>query len=101
MANISVLDLVGFAAAIATLAAFAQRSMLPMRVSAILANLFFIAYGWLGPLYPVLCLHLVLLPINLWRLMDFAQPLRSRLSPRPAEYPPLIEEWNRGEIGAS
>ena len=60
--------------------------------------MFFIAYGWLGPLYPVLCLHLVLMPINIYRLMDVAQPLRFRLSPRRADYPPFIEEWNRGEI---
>ena len=97
MANLSVLDVVGFAAAVMTLAAFAQRSMLPMRVSAILANVFFIAYGWLGPLYPVLCLHLVLLPVNIYRLAEVAQPLR--LAPRKRDYPPLIEEWSR-EIGA-
>jgi hypothetical protein len=62
VASFSAFDVVGFAAAVMTLPAFAQRSMLPMRVSAILANGFFIAYGWLGPLYPVLCLRLVLLP---------------------------------------
>ena len=97
MESFSAFDVVGFAAAVTTLAAFAQRSMLPMRVSAILANVFFIAYGWLGPLYPVLCLHLVLMPINIYRLMDVAQPLRFRLS--RGDYPPLIDEWNR-EIGA-
>ena len=100
MASFSAFDVVGFAAAIMTLAAFAQRSMLPMRVSAILANVFFIAYGLIGSLYPVLCLHLVLLLINIYRLMDLAQPLRLRLSPRRGDYPPLIEQWHRGEISA-
>ena len=100
MASFSAFAVVGFAAAVMTLATFAQRSMLPMRVSAILANAFFIAYGWLGPLYPVLCLHLVLLPVNIYRLIDVAQPLRLRLSPRRGDYPPLIEEWHRGEVSA-
>ena len=46
-------DLCGFIAAAMTLMTFAQRTMLPMRVTALLANVFFILYGWWSaPLQP-------------------------------------------------
>lgn len=61
-------DLLGYAASGLTLATFAQRAMLPMRILAIGANGCFIGYGTLGGYMPVLVLHLVLLPINLIRL---------------------------------
>lgn len=67
---LSFTDALGFAAAIFTLTAFAQKSMLPMRMAAIAANLCFIGYGALGPYYPVLLLHLILLPTNLLRLTE-------------------------------
>jgi hypothetical protein len=61
----------------------------PMRVSAIAANLLFIAYGGLGPFYPVLVLHLILLPLNLGRLIEALGQTASASSPS------LIEEWRR------
>jgi hypothetical protein len=70
MLSFSLVDTLGFIASIMTLVAFAQRSMLPMRVAAIAANIFFIAYGAMGPYYPVLTLHLVLLPLNLRRFVE-------------------------------
>lgn len=66
-------DVLGSAACVATLLTFAQTRMWPMRISAIAANLFFIGYGALELLYPVLFLHLVLLPLNLARLIQLAQ----------------------------
>ena len=87
---VGLVDVIGAAAAASTLLAFAQRSMLPMRVSSIAASLLFIAYGGLGPFYPVLVLHLILLPLNIARLV---QCLRQSTSAAP---PSLIEEWRRG-----
>ena len=62
------IDVFGYAASVLTLATFAQRAMLPMRILAIAANVCFIGYGAMGLFIPVLALHLVLLPINLARL---------------------------------
>src|SRR5687768_16999673 len=45
-----------------------MKTMLPLRVVAILSNVAFIAYAIGGHLYPVLILHLVLLPLNCIRL---------------------------------
>jgi hypothetical protein len=66
----SLVDLCGFVAATMTLATFAQRAMLRMRVTALFANVFFIVYGWLGLFYPVLILHMILLPVNTVRLRE-------------------------------
>jgi hypothetical protein len=63
-------DGLGFIASGATLIAFAQKRMLPMRIAAIAANVCFIGYGALGVFYPVLALHLILLPLNIRRLIE-------------------------------
>lgn len=47
---------------------FMMRMMIPLRKVAIASNVAFIAYGALGQLYPVLILHLFLLPLNIYRL---------------------------------
>lgn len=62
------IDLIGWTAAGMTMLTFACNDMRRLRVLALVANLAFIAYGSLAALLPVLVLHLVLAPINLWRL---------------------------------
>jgi hypothetical protein len=89
----SVVDLCGFVAAAMTLMTFAQRAMLPMRVTALLANVFFILYGWLGPFYPVLILHMILLPVNTIRLREVARGSRKLSGFDVATPMPLIDEW--------
>jgi hypothetical protein len=66
-------DLLGCIACAATLLTFAQKRMWPMRILAITANVFFIGYGALGLLYPVLLLHLILLPLNVARLIQLVE----------------------------
>jgi hypothetical protein len=61
-------DLVGYAAASAVLASFLMRSMVPLRLVAILSNILFLTYGYLAHIHPVLLLHAALLPINIARL---------------------------------
>ena len=72
---------------------FAQRTMLPMRVTALLANVFFILYGWLGPFYPVLILHVILLPVNTIRLRQVARVVGKFEAAFDVATPmPLLEE---------
>lgn len=61
-------DVIGWVAAGLTLLTFSMRTMLPLRLSAVGANVFFILYGWQAGLTPVFALHCVLLPFNLFRL---------------------------------
>jgi hypothetical protein len=63
-----VTDVVGYAAASAVLATFLMRSMVPLRLVAILSNILFLSFGYLAQIHPVLVLHAALLPINIVRL---------------------------------
>lgn len=71
----SPVDLAGWLAAALTLGAFSCRDMVRLRTLAVLANLAFIAYGAGAALWPVLALHLALLPVNLRRLYE-QRPLK-------------------------
>ena len=62
-------DLLGYAASGAVLATFLMRTMVPLRIIAILSNILFVAFGYIQHIYPVLFLHTALLPINTWRLV--------------------------------
>lgn len=62
------IELVGWAAAGFTFAAYAMKTMLPLRMLAIFANVAFITYSAALQLYPTLVLHLMLLPFNTYRL---------------------------------
>ena len=62
------IDLLGYAASCAVLATFLMRTMVPLRLIAILSNVLFLGFGYAQHIYPVFFLHLALLPINAWRL---------------------------------
>jgi Cyclic nucleotide-binding domain len=47
-----------------------MRTMVPLRVIGIIANLFFLAYGYFYPSYPTFLLYLGILPINVVRLLE-------------------------------
>jgi hypothetical protein len=67
-------DAIGYFAAGMVFVAFGMKDMIPLRIVAMLSNLAFVAYGLGLGLAPVWLLHVVLLPLNGWRL---AQALRS------------------------
>ena len=62
------IDLLGYSAALAVLAAFCMSSILSLRIVAILSNVLFALYGLLDHLYPIFLLHSILLPINIFKL---------------------------------
>lgn len=62
-------DLLGYAASCAVLATFLMRTMVPLRLIAILSNVLFLGFGYIEHIYPVFFLHMALLPINAWRLV--------------------------------
>jgi CRP/FNR family transcriptional regulator, cyclic AMP receptor protein len=71
-------DLLGWFAAALMVGTFACRDAHAMRALAVLSNLAFVAYGVAGSLAPVVVLHLLLLPINLWRWREGADRSSSR-----------------------
>jgi hypothetical protein len=62
--------IIGYFASTMVLLTFATKDMRRLRLLGIMSNLAFIGYGALCWLPPVLCLHLVLLPVNVMRLME-------------------------------
>ena len=66
-------DVIGYAAAFLVFVTFWMKTMVPLRLAGIGSNVFFIAYGGMSVAYPVLILHLCLLPLNLLRLREMLQ----------------------------
>ena len=68
LASVSWVELSGYGASLLVFGAFYMKTMIPLRVVAILSNVAFITYGAGAGLYPVLLLHAILLPLNCIRL---------------------------------
>lgn len=79
--EINPVELTGYAAALTVFATFCMTTMLPLRAIALLSNVLFITYGALGGLYPVLLLHIALLPVNLWRCVQVLSLMRTARQP--------------------
>lgn len=76
MARISWVEGVGYLASLLVFCAFYMKTMIPLRWVAIASNVAFIAYGIAGRVYPVLVLHVVLLPLNCFRLQQMRALIR-------------------------
>jgi CRP/FNR family cyclic AMP-dependent transcriptional regulator len=85
-------DVAGYLGAAFTVATFSMKTMLRLRIAGLAANAAFIVYGLLGQVYPVLFLHLVLLPLNLLRLREL---LRIVQGMRKASAGGFSVEWIR------
>jgi hypothetical protein len=72
MSDPLIIEGIGFAAAGLVLATFCMRSMSALRWLAIASNVAFIGYGYLEHLAPVLLLHVLLLPVNGYRLAQLS-----------------------------
>ena len=61
-------EIFGYLAATLLLLTFFMRRMAALRAVAIASSLAWLVYGWADHLYPVFCLHTILLPLNGTRL---------------------------------
>lgn len=66
-------DIVGYLASTMVFLTFVTKDMRLLRILAIFSNISFLTYGLLDWLPPVFCLHLILLPINTFRLREMRQ----------------------------
>lgn len=69
-------DGLGYAAALSVLLTFCMSTMIPLRLLAVASNVLFGSYGLIEGIYPVLVLHTVLLPVNLFRLAQIVIHVR-------------------------
>src|SRR5262249_34872779 len=61
---------IGYAAAGLGIVTFAMQTMIPLRVTGIENNVGKIAFGLLAGIYPTVIQHVILLPINCYRLLE-------------------------------
>src|SRR5688572_467469 len=69
-------EFVGVAAAAASLYAANSRTIIPLRVAAIVANALAMIYSFQHGTYPTFVLNAVLLPLNAWRLHGMLKLIR-------------------------
>jgi hypothetical protein len=69
-------ELIGLAAAAASLYAANSRTIVPLRAAAVAANFLAMIYSFMHGTYPTFALNLVLLPLNAWRLHAMLQLIR-------------------------
>lgn len=69
-------EIVGVAAAAASLYAANSRTIIPLRIAAIVANALAMTYSGLHGTYPTFLLNAVLLPLNAWRLYGMQKLIR-------------------------
>jgi CRP/FNR family transcriptional regulator, cyclic AMP receptor protein len=69
-------DLVGYLGGAVTIWGLYQKTMIPLRAGAVLGNVGFIAFGFLAPSYPTLVLHILLLPLNTYRMLQMIRLVR-------------------------
>src|SRR5215211_1994785 len=74
----------GWLSAVLVFSSFFMKTMIPLRTVAVCSNIAFITYallglkyGVFGRVYPILVLHAALLPLNLVRLRQLKELLRS------------------------
>ena len=73
------IDLLGYAASATVLATFCMNTMIPLRLTAILSNILFASFGLNAHIYPVMILHVILLPVNALRLIQVRRLVRGTL----------------------
>jgi hypothetical protein len=75
---------IGYVASALVLAAFGMKDMVNLRIVALYSNIAFITYGIALNLLPILILHVILLPLNGWRLMGALKQRSATVSVQPA-----------------
>jgi len=72
----TIADAIGYLGAMFVVTTYSMRTMVPLRIAGIASNVLLIVYGYFAPAYPTLFLHLILLPLNAWRLREMLELIR-------------------------
>jgi hypothetical protein len=69
-------NILGYAASALVLLTFSMKTMVPLRIVGICSNIFFIGYAYYAHAQPIMVLHCILLPLNIFRLVQILALLR-------------------------
>lgn len=72
----TITESLGYLASFFVLLTFSMKTMVQLRIVGILSNIFFIAYAYQSDAYPILILHTILLPLNIFRLWQIVTLVR-------------------------
>ncbi len=72
----TLLEALGYVGGLLVFTTFYLKTIVRLRLVAIASNVVYIAYSLMGHLVPILVLHILLLPLNLWRLVEVKQLIR-------------------------
>jgi hypothetical protein len=72
----TIAEAVGYLGAAFVIATYSMRTMVPLLIAGIISNVILIVYGYSTPAYPTFFLHLILLPLNFWRLREMLALIR-------------------------
>ena len=73
---VSYVDLIGYLGGTVTVWGLFQKTMIPLRIGGIAGNVGFMGFGLLVPSYPTLILHGLLLPLNIYRMIQMIRLIR-------------------------
>ena len=85
-------ETLGYLASGLVLATFTMRTMIPLRFLGIASNVAFIAYGYAAGILPVLILHAILLPLNIYRLVEMFRLIREVENAGRRRRPPALAD---------
>lgn len=98
-------ELVGYLASLLVFTTFSMKTMIPLRVVAIVSNITFVIYALLGSLYPILILHATMLPLNIYRLMEIRRMIKQvqEAMTHDMDFSVLLphmsrKNWRKGDI---
>ncbi|MGA8260507.1 MAG: cyclic nucleotide-binding domain-containing protein [Arenicellales bacterium] len=69
-------EVLGYLASGLVFTSFYMKTMIPLRLVAIGSNIAFMSYGFAEGLYPVFILHVLLFPLNVYRLVQIRRMIR-------------------------
>jgi CRP/FNR family cyclic AMP-dependent transcriptional regulator len=73
---ITTVEAIGYLAAVLGIAMLAMKTMIPLRITGIAHNVCQIAFGLLSGVYPTVFQHIVLLPVNVYRLLEMVRLIK-------------------------
>jgi CRP/FNR family cyclic AMP-dependent transcriptional regulator len=76
------IEMVGYTGTGLTVVAYGMKQIVPLRIAAILSSVAFLSYGLLTQSYPLVLMEVLLMPINIYRLVETL--LERRRTPKPA-----------------
>jgi CRP/FNR family cyclic AMP-dependent transcriptional regulator len=78
---VSWIDLIGYIGALFALTTFCMTTMLHLRFAALSTNVLLFTFGLLTGMYPTMVLHLMLFPINSFKILQIFKLVRSTKCP--------------------